>query len=143
MTILPYHQCLDLRILRLLVLPKRQQYWRIPLIPLSADEFVLGTILGNICITTEPPKPPYQSNSPTVSERIPKYMPHFLTGKSYSAKLAKVYLYIPVTCVPPGLIISIAGDLLNGQKSRLKSKHIESLIFLEKEYALTLFTVIK
>lgn len=50
----------------------------------------------------------------------------------FIAQLAKVYLCIPATSVPSERVFSTAGDILNAQRSRLKSKHVDSLIFLKK-----------
>lgn len=46
--------------------------------------------------------------------------------------LAKRYLCIPGTSVPSERVFSTAGDILNAQRSVLRSDHVDQLIFLKK-----------
>lgn len=108
----------------------------------STDESALGSILGDVYITiVEPPKSPiviaeqpvneYQSAPP-----IPLHSLQWWKANEFRfpfiAQLAKVYLCIPATSIPSERVFSTAGDILNAQRSRHKSKHVDSLIFLKK-----------
>lgn len=42
------------------------------------------------------------------------------------------YLCIPATSVPSEWVFSTAGDIVTAQRSALKSKHVDKLIFLKK-----------
>jgi len=48
------------------------------------------------------------------------------------SRLAKQYLCIPGTSVPSERVFSTAGDILTAQRSALKSKNLDTLIFLKK-----------
>jgi hypothetical protein len=48
------------------------------------------------------------------------------------ARVVKKYLCIPATSVPSERVFSTAGDILSAQRSRLKPKHVDTLIFLKK-----------
>ena len=48
------------------------------------------------------------------------------------AKLAKKYLAILATSVPSERVFSKAGEIVSARRSRIKSKHVDMLIFLNK-----------
>lgn len=48
------------------------------------------------------------------------------------SRKARQLLCIPATSVPSERVFSTAGDILSAQRSTLKSKHVDYLIFLKK-----------
>ncbi|KAK6168330.1 hypothetical protein SNE40_020888 [Patella caerulea] len=48
--------------------------------------------------------------------------------------VAKKYLGIPATSVPSERVFSTAGDIITAQRSALKPKHVDKLIFLKKNW---------
>lgn len=48
------------------------------------------------------------------------------------SRLAKVYLCIPGTSVSSERVFSTAGDIVTAQRSVLSSKHVDQLLFLNK-----------
>ncbi|XP_060077513.1 E3 SUMO-protein ligase ZBED1-like [Ylistrum balloti] len=50
------------------------------------------------------------------------------------SKLAKRYHCVPGTSVPSERIFSCAGDIVTAQRSTLKSKNVDALIFLKKNF---------
>jgi hypothetical protein len=71
-------------------------------------------------------------------EPIPLMSDPLLWWKSHEcilpllAKKARQLLCVPATSVPSERVFSTAGDILCAQRSTLKSKHIDYLIFLNK-----------
>lgn len=48
------------------------------------------------------------------------------------SRLAKMYHSVPGTSVPSERVFSCAGDIVTAQRSSLKPKHVDTLIFLKK-----------
>lgn len=48
------------------------------------------------------------------------------------SRLAKMYHSVPGTTVPSERVFSCAGDIVTAQRSSLKPKHVDTLIFLKK-----------
>lgn len=104
----------------------------------------LDDLLGDVYVTkVEKPRPILQRIEDEVHrytdlEPIPLMLDPLLWWKSHESMLpllsrkARQLLCIPATSVPSERVFSTAGDMLSAQRSTLKSKHVDYLIFLKK-----------
>lgn len=104
----------------------------------------LDDLLGDVYDTkVEKPRPILQRIEDEVQkytdlEPIPFMLDPLLWWKSQESMLpllsrkARQLLCIPATSVPSERVFSTAGDILSAQRSTLKSKHVDYLIFLKK-----------
>lgn len=104
----------------------------------------LDDLLGDVYDTkVEKPRPILQRIEDEVHkytdlEPIPFMLDPLLLWKSHESMLpllsrkARQLLCIPATSVPSESVFSTAGDILSAQRSTLKSKHVDYLIFLKK-----------
>lgn len=104
----------------------------------------LDDLLGDVYDTkVEKPRPILQRIEDEVQkytdlEPIPFMLDPLLLWKSHESMLpllsrkARQLLCIPATSVPSESVFSTAGDILSAQRSTLKSKHVDYLIFLKK-----------
>lgn len=104
----------------------------------------LDDLLGDVYVTkVEKPRPILQIIEDVVQkytdlEPIPFMLDPLLLRKSHESMLpllsrkARQLLCIPATSVPSESVFSTAGDILSAQRSTLKSKHVDYLIFLKK-----------
>ncbi|XP_060602039.1 E3 SUMO-protein ligase ZBED1-like [Ruditapes philippinarum] len=110
----------------------------------SAKSSVFGEIFGDVYIcAVEPPKTPLLLAQAEVQQYkecppVPLDVNPLQWWKDNEhkfpllARVVKKYLCIPATSVPSERVFSTAGDILCAQRSRLKSKHVDKLIFLKK-----------
>lgn len=104
----------------------------------------LDDLLGDVYVTkVEKPRPILQIIEDVVQkytdlEPIPFMLDPLLLWKSHESMLpllsrkARQLLCIPATSVPSERVFNTAGDILSAQRSTLKSKHVDYLIFLKK-----------
>lgn len=110
----------------------------------SCQPSVLQDILGDVYVTKyEPAKAPIEQaeiqltaykQEPTVNLTQNPLAWWKSNQNSYPllARLAKSLLCIPATSVPSERVFSTAGDIVTQQRSNIKSKHVDILIFLKK-----------
>lgn len=101
----------------------------------------LDDLLGDVFVTkVEKPRPILQRIEDEVQkytdlEPVPFMLDPLLWWKSHESMLpllsrkARQLLCIPATSVPSERVFSTAGDILSAQRSTLKSKHVDYLIF--------------
>lgn len=101
----------------------------------------LDDLLGDVYVNkVEKPRPILQRiedvlHRYTDLEPIPLMLDPLLWRKSHESMLpllsrkARQLLCIPATSVPSERVFSTAGDILSYQRSTLKSKHVDYLIF--------------
>ena len=106
----------------------------------------MSALFGDVYITNvEPPKSKQELVESEVSQfkREPPINANespLMWWKTHSDKyptlalVAKKYLCIPATSVPSERVFSNAGDIVTAQRSCLKPKHVDMLIFLKKNW---------
>ena len=112
--------------------------------PTPAKDSVLSEIFGDVyVVAVEPAKPPlalveaevqqYKSCPPVALDVHPlQWWKDQALKFPILSRVAKKYLCIPATSVPSERVFSAAGNIISSQRSRLKPKHLDKLIFLKK-----------